>query len=310
MQIFDAEEIRLVPRLPHRDATSHKGTSGRVVIIAGSRGMSGAAILAGLGVLRAGAGLVRLFVPESIFEIVASAEPSLMVTPVAETKGGRIRSRAFVADHWSALLEFADVVAIGPGLGRCRGTARIVAQIAATKSARHKPVVLDADALTSLPADVCGVLRARRDGAATIVTPHPGEMKTLRDAANLPVRNDQDETSRRWAALEFAADTGAITLLKGHQTVVATAEQFYVNKTGNAGMATGGMGDVLTGVVAALLAQRVSAFDATCLAAYVHGLAADQLADYCAPVGFVAREVANQIPFALATRYGDPFVGI
>ncbi|MGE3180790.1 MAG: NAD(P)H-hydrate dehydratase [Phycisphaerae bacterium] len=304
------EQVRNLPRLPTRAAGAHKGTSGRVAIIAGSRGMSGAAILAGLGALRAGAGLVRLFVPQTIYQIVACAEPSLMVTPLAETKRGRIQSASFAAEVWPEVLEFADVVALGPGMGRCKGTARVVRCIADLKTARHIPVVLDADALTSAPADVYHAILARRETAATIVTPHPGEMKTIREVAELPGRDEQDEQTRILSALEYAADTGAVTLLKGRHTVVATANQFFVNPTGNPGQATGGMGDVLTGVIAALVAQRVPAFEAACLGAYVHGLAADQLADHCAPIGFLAREVANQIPFALSTRYGDPFVGI
>jgi ADP-dependent NAD(P)H-hydrate dehydratase len=295
-----------VPPLPPRAPDMHKGQAGKVAIIAGSRGMSGAAILCGLGALRGGAGLVRVYCPESIQPIVAASEPCFMTVPLPENSHGQIDGKKFklVADDW------ADVMAFGPGLGQSKETSVLVSMVAVPFSPEnHKPLVLDADALNSL-ADLdrtgASVPSAQsawwqlRKHYPTVITPHPGEMARLRKAAGLPELTGSDDETRLRIAHEYTLLSGLTVVLKGHRTVVCTPDEAYINTTGNPGMATGGMGDVLTGLIAALLGQGMAAFDAARLGVYVHGLAADHCMTEIAPVGYLARDVADAIPAALA----------
>lgn len=318
------ELIDKPPRLPQRAERAHKGTSGRVAIVAGSTGMSGAAVLAGLGALRGGAGLVRVYTPEPVWPIIATAEPCLMVTPVAANRRGGIASREFEAEHLLALCEWADVIAVGPGLGRSPGTGRIARALTSAPAAQKLVLIVDADGLTGDPGGLLEACRARPAGS-TVFTPHPGEMEHLRRAAApsgalaaYPPRTDSlgtdsdstQQTVRVAAATALSESCGAVVLLKGHQTVVTDTKGVYTNHTGNPGMASGGMGDVLTGLIAALAAQSLPAFDAACLAAHVHGTAADVLAREYGPIGYTARDVAVQIPMVLERHYGDEWDGV
>lgn len=277
--------------------------------MAGSNGMSGAAVLAGLGALRGGAGLVRIYTPDCVWPLVAAAEPSLMVIPTRSNRRGGIASRPFTAEHWATLTEWAHVIAMGPGMGRHRSTGRIVALTCGGPRAIRLPLVLDADALTAAPGELLEFLRSRR-GAQTVLTPHPGEMAILRQGAQLPHSAGSDESERIRQALEYSELCGAVVVLKGHRTVVAGPSRYFVNTTGNPGMATGGMGDVLTGLIAALLGQGLPAFDAASLGVHVHGLAADRLADRVGSIGYTAREVAAAIPAVLERYYGELWHGI
>ena len=285
-----------VPPLPPRAPDTHKGQAGKVAIIAGSRGMSGAAVLCGLGALRGGAGLVRVYCAESIQPIVASSEPCLMTVPLPEQKDGTIGEAA--AREAAPSLAWANVVAIGPGLRDAHGPAQFVAQM---RSSWRGPTVYDADALNTL--SVCPTIRdwwKRHANTPTIITPHPGEMARLRKGTGLPEISGSDDGTRVRSAYEYAALSGVTVVLKGYRTVVSTPDAAYINTTGNAGMATGGMGDVLTGLIAALMAQGLPPFDAARLGVYVHGLAADHCKKEIAPVGYLARDVADAIPAALA----------
>lgn len=294
--VQDDSQRESAAMLPPRPADAHKGRTGRVAIIAGSRTMSGAAGLCALGALRGGAGLVRVLTSASAQPIVAAAEMCVMSVPLAEDAQGRISLAA--AETMIDELEWADVVAIGPGLGR---SAELTALLARLLESVSKPMVLDADGLSAL-ADMkqwwpqCS--------APTVLTPHAGEMARLRRGAGLADADAGDASARATIAAEMAGLTGAVVLLKGHETVVCHADSLYVNQTGNAGMATGGMGDVLTGLIAALIGQGLSPFDAACLAAHCHGSAADALARSVGPVGYLAREVADAIPAELAKRIG------
>jgi NAD(P)H-hydrate epimerase len=192
-------------------------------------------------------------------------------------------------------LSWANVVAIGPGLGQRGRVADVVAEVLAGFTG---PVVVDADGLNTV-APRGGAVWSTRAGRATVITPHPGEMARLRAGLGLPATPDDDDETRLRIAHEFVTQTGVTVVLKGHRTVVCARDQAYVNTTGNAGMATGGMGDVLTGLIAALLAQGLSAFDAARLGVYAHGLAADQCAREIGAVGFLARDVAEAVPRAL-----------
>lgn len=290
-----------VPQLPPRPDTTHKAEVGRIAIVAGSRGMSGAACLSALGALRGGAGLVRVCCVQSIQSIEAASEPCLMTLALAEDAEGRICPEAIPLLLDS--LKWADVTAIGPGLGQSDGVAEVVSAVLAGFDG---PLVIDADGLNTIaPLPQWWSKRQRRP---TVITPHPGEMARLRSGAGLDPASEQTDQARLATAFEFARLSGTTVVLKGHRSVVCTPDEAYVNTSGNPGMATGGMGDVLTGLIGALLGQGLSAFDAARLAVYCHGAAADQCAQQIAPVGYLAREVADALPGALA-RASQPRVG-
>lgn len=289
--------INELPALPSRPVTMHKGQAGRVSIVAGSHGMSGAAVLAGWGALRGGAGLVRVYCPDDVQPVVAAAEPCLMtVTLPGKNAGTHIAMTApITADEW------ADVFAVGPGLGDSASATAAVDAVVRTAGAR--PVVVDADGLSPLALRGPSVWRGapRTDDGpspALILTPHPGEMAALRAGAGLPKRHSDADDERVQIAREYAVLGPWVVVLKGHRTVVCDGLRAYINTSGNAGMATGGMGDVLTGLIAALLAQGLAPFEAACLGVHIHGLAGDLCAERIGQVGFLAREVADAIPAA------------
>jgi ADP-dependent NAD(P)H-hydrate dehydratase / NAD(P)H-hydrate epimerase len=232
--------------LPRRQFNAHKNQFGRVGIVAGSRGFAGAATMCAWGALRSGAGLVEVFVPESIYEIVAAAAPfESMVKPVKSYR--------------DLIEKEIDVWGIGPGLGKDNAT-----EIIELIQRAENPMVLDADALNIISANVSILKNCR---GPRLLTPHPGEMKRL--------AGDQ-KISRAELAKRFTSEFPVTLLLKGSRTVVAeSGKGISYNTTGNPGMATGGMGDVLTGVCAALLAQNLSPFDAARLGAWVCGRAAE-----------------------------------
>lgn len=269
-----------LPELPSRPDDSHKGSFGSVLIVAGSRGMSGAAALAGLGALRGGAGLVTVAVPRSIQPTVAAIEPSYLTLPLEEDDAGRI-DRTAAAEILSAARR-ATAVAIGPGWGRSPNLGEL-AQLLCSEI--DKPLVVDADALNVLAAS-SGVLPAATGSAPRIVTPHPGEFSRLSGADRKTVQEDREAQ-----AAEFALKHKLVVVLKGQGTVITDGERAAINTTGNSGMATGGTGDVLTGLIAALLAQGMSAFDAAHLAAHLHGLAGDLAAADFGKPGMIASDI-------------------
>lgn len=285
----DAAEVRRVTRipvLPPRPPASHKGTFGRVLIVAGSRGMSGAACLVGTAALRGGAGLVRVAAPKGISASVAAYEPSYLTWPLPEDRAGRLDAAAL-----SDLLELAqenDVLGVGPGLGQSAAITQTLAELIGSVA---KPTVLDADGLSALGGspDRLALL-----GAHVVITPHPGEFARLlgTDTATVQAHREQ-------MAIEFSRRHHTVTVLKGHQTVVTDGEQIYVNATGNPGMATGGSGDVLTGLLAALAAQRLALLEAAVLGVYVHGLAGDLAAVQLGQTALVASDLLSYLPDAL-----------
>jgi len=274
-------------RLPQRPRDGHKGSFGHVLVAAGSEGKTGAAALCALGALRVGAGLVTVACPQSTAPVIASAGSEWMTAPLPEAAGA-----CFGRAAEKGLLELAaarDVVALGPGVGRAEETRSFVRQLA---RALANPLVLDADGLVAF-ADGLPELRARR--APTILTPHPGEAALLLGSTPAEVNRDRVAAARR-----LASETGASVVLKGAATVVAEPDGFVaVNPTGGPALATGGTGDVLTGVVAGLIAQGVPAREAAVLGAFLHGAAADRLAAERGPAGLLASEVAGALPDAL-----------
>jgi ADP-dependent NAD(P)H-hydrate dehydratase len=281
MQIIDK-----IPKLKPRAVDAHKGDFGKVLIVAGSLGMSGAAALAGRGALRSGAGLVRIAVPESILPIVASLDPCYTTIPLPEDAAGRI-SAAAVPKILNAVAE-NDAVAFGPGVGTSTDLRSILDKLGDQEALR---IVIDADGLNNLAGLGDWPARTR---ANLILTPHPGEMKRLwRSLIREPMPpNRQDQ------ATEFARRTGAIVVLKGAGTVVTDGEKVYTNKTGNPGMATAGSGDVLTGMITALIAQGMSNLEAAILAVYTHGKAADIAAQTTTQTSLIATDIIETLPKA------------
>ena len=272
--------------LPRRLADSHKGKFGHVLVVAGSRGLSGAAFLASQGALRTGAGLVTVAAPESIYAVMEMKTTEAMTLELPETLAGGLG-----ADAVRLVREFsarASVVLVGPGLGRDGQTMEAVREIIQTVD---RPLVLDADALFALAGHI--ELLAATEVLA-VLTPHPGEMSRLTGLSVQQIQSDRIGAARR-AAIEW----GNIVVLKGSRTVVAFPDgEIYVNPTGNAGMATGGTGDVLSGVIAGLIAQGLSSHDAAVVGVYLHGLAGDMVAAG-RPVGMTALDLVERVPDAI-----------
>jgi len=275
--------IKQIPKLKPRAVDAHKGDFGKVCIIAGSIGMSGAAALAGRAALRAGAGLVRAAVPKSVLPIVASIEPSFTTIPLPEDSAGRISEKAI-----NSILDAAsenDVLAFGPGIGTTGALRSVLEALIKLEQLR---LIIDADGLNNLSKinDWPAKLKAE-----VILTPHPGEMKRLWAG----LFREQLPADRQDQAGQLARQTKSIVVLKGAGTVVTDGQKVYINKTGNPGMATAASGDVLTGVIIALMGQGLSNFDAAVLAVYIHGLAGDIAAERYGQVGLIATDILEAL---------------
>jgi ADP-dependent NAD(P)H-hydrate dehydratase len=283
-----------LPRLPRREPASHKGDYGRALLVGGSRGMSGAIALAGMAALRSGAGLVTLAVPRSVQDVVAAIEPSYMTFGLADDDGHIDRKNAVVV---ISLAAGATAVALGPGLGRSDALTDFVARLYTTVV---RPMIVDADALVAL-ADQTDALA--HPGGPRVLTPHPGEFARLTgqspDAAGQIAGANDRHRSQAAAELATRDSTGkTVVVLKGHRTVVADRHRASVNQTGNPGMATGGSGDSLTGIITALVCQSLSPWDAARLGVHVHGLAGDLAARQLGQVSLVARDIIDYLPTA------------
>ncbi len=284
-QVTDRGWVR--DHLPGRPPAGHKGTFGRVLIVAGSVGMSGAAILAALGALRAGAGLVTVACPRSILSIVATAVPEALTIPLPDSDGHLVPE---ALPRLADAIVRADAVAIGPGLGRVPATGELVRALLGEATG---PIVIDADGLFGIATDLSSL---RNVAGRAVLTPHPGEMARLTDRKVSEVDAGRIEIAR-----SFAKDHGVALLLKGRPTAVGTPEgEVFLNPTGNTGLATGGSGDVLTGIISGLLAGGASPAEAAILGAYLHGYAADYLARDRAERSIIPGDVLEAIPFAIA----------
>lgn len=272
--------------IPFRPASSHKGDYGRVLVVAGSRGMAGAACLAAEAAARAGAGLVTLAVPGGIYEPVASKLAEVMVYPLPQTWEGSISKEAVPAIR--GMLEKADVLALGPGLSTNPETVEAVRKIVSVSSV---PTVLDADGLNAFAEQADLLKKARKP---MVMTPHPGEMARLAGIQVDAIQGDRLETARSWSA-----NWGTVLVLKGSRTIVASPDgTVYINTTGNPGMATGGSGDVLTGVIAGLMAQGIDAAGSAAAGVYLHGLAGDAAAQQKGLMGLIAGDILEALPGA------------
>lgn len=256
------------PAPPPRPQHGHKGTFGSVLIVAGSRGMSGAASLAGRAALHGGAGLVTVAVPHCIQETVAATHPSYMTIGLPHDANGRVCRPAIesIQPHMAR----QTTVAIGPGLGQSEPVSDLVQQLYRDA---QQPLVLDADGLNAF-GDDARKLGDRVGDAPRVLTPHPGEFARLTKCSTQELEKD-----RQRRAAEFAQEHGVVLLLKGHQTIITDGQRLAVNSTGDTGLATGGSGDVLTGLIAALLAQKMEPLAAAQLGAHLHGLAGEMASE-------------------------------
>ena len=280
-------------RSPH----ANKGSVGKVLVIAGSRGKTGAACLVGEAALRAGCGLVTVATPGSSQPVLASRMiPECMTESLEETPGGAVSSEAI--DRALALASERDVLAIGPGLGSSEESSRSF--VRSVTASRQRSMVLDADALNAL-APWAGDLRGSPE-LPLILTPHPMEMARLTGKQSQEVIRNRVEVARG-----FATEHGVILVLKGSRTLVAAPDgEVYVNPTGNAGMATGGSGDVLTGIIAGLLAQKADEpLAATIAAVYLHGLAGDISASRVGIRSMIASDISSHLGDAFIELGGD-----
>ena len=279
-----------LPQLPPRAADSHKGTFGHALVVGGSRGMSGAISLTGLATLRSGAGLVTLAVPRAIQDVVAGFNPCYMTVGLADADEHMVDT---AADEVLALAENMTAVALGPGLGRTPGIAEFVARLYREVK---QPMVVDADALIAL-AEHKELLT--EPAGPRILTPHPGEFARL--TGTKPASDDHLPLPRRRRARfseRAASASPTIVVLKGHHTIITDGTRYAVNQTGNPGMATGGTGDVLTGIITALLCQGLAPFDAARLGVHVHGAAGDIAASLLGEVSLIASDLIDGLSTA------------
>lgn len=276
-----------LPRLAPRAPDSHKGTFGRVLLVGGSEGMTGAIALSGMAALRSGAGLVQLAVPRTSQAIVAALEPSYMTVALTADDEGRLADNARTRRQLGELAQPATACAVGPGLDRSPGLTELVGWLYATLA---QPLVCDADALNALAERRT---RLPQHIAPRILTPHPGEFVRLIGGSERI-----DPNARVEMATQFARDTETIVVLKGHQTCVTDGRRYWLNSTGNPGMATGGTGDVLTGVITALVGQGLGPYDAARLGVFVHGLAGDLAVETLGQVSLIAHDLIGHLPRA------------
>ncbi len=273
--------------LPSRKPEAHKGSTGHLLVIAGSPGKTGAAAMAAMSAMRAGAGLVTLGAPMSLNSVLEPQVLEGMTWPLPETEKGTLDE--------SALPEILDLLpgkrclALGPGIGTADGTRSLVHRLVAEC---RIPLVIDADGLNCLAGGAKILKDFATPASPAILTPHPGEMARLIDATTREVQQDRVACAR-----DFAKEFNVHLVLKGARTVIAHPDgEVFINPTGNPGMASGGMGDVLTGLIAGLIVQGCSPRIASRVGAYLHGIAADALAEETGPFGFLASDVMNGIP--------------
>ena len=278
MEIRRLDQDSVTAILPDRDPWGHKGDYGKILLLCGSRGYTGAAALSAMGALRTGAGLVFLGVPESIYAIEAMKlnEPVVFPLPDEEGKLSEI-AIAEIVDRLSRM----DAVLIGCGLGQSQGTMAVLRAVLETAEC---PVVVDADGINLLAQNI-SLLRERT--APTILTPHDGEFARLGGILT---------EDRMTSAREFAKQMGCVLLLKGHRTCISDGEVCYENSTGNPGMAVGGSGDVLAGMIVSLLGQGIAPLEAAACGAWLHGAAGDLCASQLGQYGMLPTDMLNVLP--------------
>lgn len=278
MDYLQLDHSAILDMLPDRRITAHKGDFGKLLFLCGSRGYTGAAALAAMGALRTGAGLVYLGVPACIYDIEAVKLLEPVVFPLPD-ENGMIAATAI--DEISGLLERMDAVLIGPGLGRSEDTENVLIWILKNYAG---PVVIDADGIFLMRNHI-DILRGR--ACPVILTPHEGEFSQLFGQSSL---------SRTESAIEAARTLRSIVVLKGHKTVITDGETVFINPTGNPGMAVGGSGDVLAGIITALIGQGLPLLQAAAAGAWIHGAAGDACAEQLGTYGMLPSDMLSVIP--------------
>ena len=278
MEVLQLNHAQVLSLLPDRDPWGHKGNFGKILLLCGSRGYTGAAYLAAMGALRTGAGLVFLGVPESIYAIEAVKLHEPVVFPLPDREGKL--SREALGEILERLPQM-DAVLVGCGLGQSEDTAAVVGEVLEQAQC---PVVVDADGINVLGPHK-DILRRRQ--YATILTPHDGEF--LRFGGKL-------STDRMACAAEYARQWNSIVLLKGHETCITDGGSGYRNTTGNPGMAVGGSGDVLAGMITGLLGQGIAPLEAAACAAWLHGAAGDLCAQELGQYAMLPTDLLNRLP--------------
>lgn len=270
-----------------RNHNSHKGTYGRVAIIAGSRGMTGALFLSSQGALRTGSGLVYTIIPESLETVMSIKLTEAIIRPIKDKDTGH-----FLKDSIEPIIKEVkemDCIALGPGIGVDKDRIQLVSEIIRDTKV---PMGVDADGINCIAENI-EILNQGK--GPIIITPHPGEMARL---LNKDIQ--EIEKNRQYYSQYISEKYNIIVVLKGNKTIVTSPEgQTYINKTGNPGMATAGSGDVLTGIIASLLGQRLDPFDAAKLGVYLHGLAGDITRDRLGEYGMIASDIIEAIPYAI-----------
>jgi len=289
IELFHIMEDEAIELLPHRSLDSHKGDFGKLFVLAGSVGMTGAAAMTSEAGLRSGTGLVILGCPSGLNDILETKLTEVITKPLPEVRKRRcfaLRGLGEVRE----MVSWADAIAVGPGIGTYHETRDLIFRLL-TKL--DKPAVFDADALNILAKN----LEVLRDHSAPLViSPHPGEMSRLTGKSIEHIENNRIDI-----ALEFAAEFNLVCILKGAPSVIAEPSgQAWINSTGNHGMATAGAGDVLTGLIGGFLAQGLMDIDAAVLGCYIHGYAGDLAAEMLGPRGMIAGDILEMIPEALA----------
>jgi len=279
----------IAPLIGPRPAASNKGSFGHVLVIGGSLGKAGAAAMAGMSALRAGAGLSTIATPKSVMATVAGFHPEVMTEPLEETETGSISMRALEYGRMDALVKGKTVLTIGPGISRNPETAELVRHIVGKYEV---PIVLDADGLNAFEGRADEL---KGKGRTLVITPHPGEMARLVGSTVAAVQCERINVART-----FAREHELVVVLKGHRTLIARPDgEVWVNTTGNPGMATGGTGDILTGMVAGLLAQNPNrAMEAVIAAVHLHGLAGDAACEDTGEHSLVATDLVRALPEA------------
>jgi NAD(P)H-hydrate epimerase len=285
-----------LPQLPPRKPDSHKGDFGRALLIGGSYGMAGAIGLAGMACLRSGAGLVRLAVAEPVLPQVAGFDPCYMTTPLAWDGLSMDFQRRLAKAQIDAALRDATCAAVGPGLGRSSTRTKLVRHVYETTT---QPLVVDADALNALAEIAQSDEQPPEHAGPRVLTPHPGEFSRLA-AQKFASREEQVAAAKKFAGL-----WNVVLVLKGQHTLITDGERQALNQTGNPGMATGGSGDVLTGIITALICQGLSPFDAAVLGCHVHGLAGDLAAAELGQVSLIASDLIRFLPAAFRQLEGS-----
>ena len=270
----------------NRPDDSNKGTLGSLLCICGSYGMAGAAIMAGKAALRCGIGLLKIAVPKSIYPVCATNILESVYYPLEETSNGVISSKN--TDFLLEMCEKSSAVVIGCGLSVCDDTKNLVQSVITNC---EKPLVIDADALNC----ICNKPEILKNlKAPAIITPHPGEMARLLHSTPKTVNSNRENT-----AIDFAKKFGVVTALKGAGTIIASPDgEVYINHTGNSGMATGGSGDVLSGIIGSLLAQGASPINAAAAGVFLHGTIGDLAAEKLGKISMLPTDMIDMIPTA------------